>query len=137
MIRHPPRSTLFPYTPLSRSPFEPATNFAVVRVRQDLRGGESNVGGLITAVNRSVDAWSAPYLNRGAYAGAMDFMHRFPGLRYEIGGSVDFSRVTGSRQQITALQEDAVHYYQRPDADLPFDTTRTSLSGDAEDFRVA
>ena len=117
--------------------FEPATNFAVVRARQDLRGGESNVGGMITAVNRSVDTWTAPYLNRGAYAGAMDFMHRFPGRRYEIGGSVDFSHVTGSRQQITALQEDAVHYYQRPDAGLPFDTTRTSLSGDAEDFRVA
>ena len=117
--------------------FEPTSNFAVVRARQDLRGGESNVGGMLTAVNRSLDTWSAPYLNRSAYAGALDFMHRFPGRKYEIGGSLDFSRVAGSRQQITALQEDAVHYYQRPDANLPFDTTRTSLAGDAEEFRVA
>ena len=117
--------------------FEPTSNFAVVRARQDLRGGESNVGGMFTAVNRSLDSWSAPYLNRSAYAGALDFMHRFPGRKYEIGGSLDFSRVDGSRRQITALQEDAVHYYQRPDAGLPFDTTRTSLAGDAEEFRVA
>ncbi|HEY6853423.1 MAG TPA: DUF5916 domain-containing protein, partial [Gemmatimonadales bacterium] len=117
--------------------FEPTSNFAVVRARQDLRGGESNVGAMFTAVNRSLDSWSAPYLNRSAYAGALDFMHRFPGRQYEIGGSLDLSRVAGSPQQITALQEDAVHYYQRPDANLPLDTTRTSLSGDAEEFRLA
>src|SRR2546422_5166546 len=26
------------------------------------------------------------------------------------------------------------HYYQRPDAGLPFDSTRTSLAGDAEEL---
>src|SRR5207249_523789 len=33
-----------------------------------------------------------------------------------------------------ATQRDAVHYYQRPDAGLPFDSTRTSLAGDAEEL---
>jgi hypothetical protein len=34
------------------------------------------------------------------------------------------------------LQTDAVHYYQRPDADLPLDSNRTLLTGDAEEFRL-
>jgi hypothetical protein len=117
--------------------FEPGANYAVVRARQDLRGGESNIGAMITAVNRSVDTWSAPYLTRSAYAGAVDFTHRFPGKRYEIGGSLDFSSVSGSRRVITGLQEDAVHYYQRPDGGLRVDTTRTTLAGSDAELRVA
>ncbi len=111
---------------------EPATNYGVLRLRQDLRGGETTVGGVLTTVNRSNDSWSSPYLHSSAYVGAADFRHRFPGGRYEISGSVDFSRVAGSAQAIAATQRDATHYYQRPDAGLAFDSTRTSLSGDNE-----
>ena len=110
---------------------EPATNYGVLRLRQDLRKGESSVGGIITAVNRDNDPWSDPYLHSSAYVGGMDFRHRFPGGRYEFSGSVDFSRVAGSAQAIASTQLDATHYYQRPDA-LRFDSTRVSLSGDAE-----
>ena len=110
---------------------EPTTNYGVLRLRQDLRKGESTVGAIITSVDRSNDSWSAPYLHSSAYVGAMDFRHRFPGGRYELSGSADFSRVAGSAQAIAATQRDATHYYQRPDA-LRFDSTRTSLTGDAE-----
>jgi hypothetical protein len=110
---------------------EPTTNYGVLRLRQDLRGGESSVGGIVTAVNRANDAWSTPYLHSSAYVGAADFRHRFPGGKYELSGSVDVSRVAGSAQAIAATQRDAAHYYQRPDA-LRFDSTRTSLTGDVE-----
>ncbi|HLZ46199.1 MAG TPA: DUF5916 domain-containing protein [Gemmatimonadales bacterium] len=110
---------------------EPATNYGVLRLRQDLRKGESSIGGIITAVNRSLDSWSAPYLHSSAYVAAADFRHRFPGGRYELSGSFDYSRVAGSPQAIAATQRDATHYYQRPDA-MRFDSTRTTLSGDAE-----
>ena len=116
---------------------EPATNYGVVRLRQDLRGGETSVGGIVTTVNRDNDAWSAPYLHSSAYVGAMDFRHRFPGGRYEISGSVDFSRVAGSARAIAGTQQNATHYYQRPDAGLTFDSTRTSLSGDAQGLQFA
>ena len=115
---------------------EPATNFALVRLKQDLRNGSSSIGGMLTAVDRSLDAFSAPYLAREAYAGAVDFRHRFPKDMYEISGSVDVSRVEGTPTAIAAIQTDAVHYYQRPDAGLPLDTARTFLGGDAEEFRV-
>ena len=110
---------------------EPATNYGVVRLRQDLRGGESSIGGIVTGVNRDNDSWSTAYLHSSAYVGALDFRHRFPGGRYELSGTVDFSRVAGTAQAISNTQQSATHYYQRPDA-LRFDSTRTSLSGDAE-----
>ncbi|MGA2382759.1 MAG: DUF5916 domain-containing protein [Gemmatimonadales bacterium] len=116
---------------------EPGTNYAALRLRQDLRGGNSNVGLMFTGVNRNNDAFTSPYLSRSAYAGAVDFMHRFWKNNWQISGSVDLSRVAGSRQAIASLQEDAVHYYQRPDAGLPLDTMRTALSGDAEELHVA
>ncbi len=113
---------------------EPTTNYSVLRLRQDLRGGESTIGGIVTAVNRANDSWSSPHLRQSADVAATDFRHRFPGARYEIFGSLDLSHVTGSAQAIAATQQDAVHYYQRPDAGLPYDTTRTSLSGNAEEL---
>jgi uncharacterized protein DUF5916/cellulose/xylan binding protein with CBM9 domain len=111
---------------------EPTTNYGVVRVRQDLRGGESSVGGIVTTVNRDNDSWSSPYLHRSAYVGAADVRHRFKGGRYELSGSVDFSRVAGSAPAIALTQRNATHFYQRPDAGLSFDSTRTSLAGDAQ-----
>ena len=116
---------------------EPSTNFAALRLKQDLRQGKTSFGLMFTGVNRSNDSFSSPYLHQSAYAGAFDFRHKFLNDNYEISGSADLSRVAGSRQSIAATQEDAVHYYQRPDAGLPLDTTRTSLSGDAEELHIA
>jgi hypothetical protein len=115
--------------------FEPATNFAVVRARQDLRNGNSSVGGILTAVNRNVDSWSAPYLASSAYVAAVDFRHRLFENNYELSGSLDESHVQGSRAAILATQTNAVHYYQRPDAGLPLDSNRTELTGDAEEIK--
>src|SRR5213080_4796566 len=80
---------------------EPTTNYGVLRLRQDLRGGESSVGGIVTAVNRDNDAFTSPYLRRNAYVGAADFRHRFTGGRFEISGSLDLSRVAGSATRCT------------------------------------
>src|SRR5579859_7275268 len=116
---------------------EPATNYGILRLRQDLRGGETTVGGIVTAVNRDLDSFSSPYLRRSAYVGAVDFRHRFFNRTYEISGSLDFSSVAGTPAAIAATQRDATHYYQRPDAGLSFDTTRTSLGGDAQEIQFA
>jgi hypothetical protein len=117
--------------------FEPRTNFALVRVKQDLLGGNSTIGAIMTAVNRSLDSWSSPYLASSAYVGAVDFRHRFLQNNYEISGSLDASRVQGSRPAILAIQTDAVHYYQRPDGRFPLDSGRTVLAGDAEELKFA
>ena len=113
---------------------EPTSNYGVVRLRQDLRAGESSIGAIVTAVNRDNDLFTTQYLRHSAYVGAIDFRHRFPGGRYEISGSLDLSRVAGSDSAIAITQRDAAHYYQRPDA-LRYDPTRTSLSGDDESLQ--
>ncbi|HEX4681875.1 MAG TPA: DUF5916 domain-containing protein, partial [Gemmatimonadaceae bacterium] len=57
--------------------FEPRTNYGVARLTQEFRNGGSNVGAIVTAVNRETDRWSSPFLARDAYAAAVDFRHRF------------------------------------------------------------
>ncbi|MBI4502394.1 MAG: carbohydrate binding family 9 domain-containing protein [Gemmatimonadetes bacterium] len=123
--------------PAGDATLEPATNYAVVRSRQDWRDGESNVGLIATAVNRALDSWSQPYLRRDAYVGGVDFYHRFPGKRYQLSGQVNFSQIAGTPAVIAATQTDPVHYYQRPDAGLGYDPTRTSLAGNSAEFRFA
>ncbi|MGH7524868.1 MAG: DUF5916 domain-containing protein [Gemmatimonadales bacterium] len=115
---------------------EPATNYGVLRMTQDFRGGLSGIGMMFTGVNRDLDQFTTPFLNRDAYVGAVDFRHRFLGGQYQITGSVDWSRIDGGQQAIAATQLNLVHLYQRPDGPLEFDSTRTSLSGDAEELKL-
>jgi len=114
---------------------EPTTNYAAVRAQQDFRNGESGIGAMGTAVNRDLDQWTEGSLHRSAYVGAVDFRHRFFGRRYQISGSLDLSRVAGTPSAIAATQQDPVHYYQRPGAGVSYDSTRTSLAGDAEELK--
>ncbi|MGN6393801.1 MAG: DUF5916 domain-containing protein [Gemmatimonadales bacterium] len=115
---------------------EPASNYAVVRGNQDFRNGEGSVGFIATAVNRSLDEASAAFLHRSAYSGGLDARWRFHG-RYEVSGSLDLSRVEGDTAAIAATQRDPVHLYQRPDAGLDYDPTRTSLDGSNQEIRFA
>jgi hypothetical protein len=115
--------------------FAPATNYAVVRATQDFRKGSSSIGAMVTAVNRRLDEWSTPYLASSALAGALSARHRFLKNMYEVSAVFDRSRVQGSPQTILSLQRSGVHNYQRPDADLPLDSSRTVLSGDAQEFK--
>ncbi|HXW96909.1 MAG TPA: DUF5916 domain-containing protein, partial [Gemmatimonadales bacterium] len=98
--------------------------------------GDGSVGFILTAVNRSLDPSSAPYLHESAYTGGIDARHRFAG-RFEVSGSLDGSRVAGSPAAIALTQQDPVHLYQRPDGPLKFDSTRTSLSGTNLELRFA
>src|ERR1019366_2093206 len=120
----------------SHQTIEPQSNYAVVRLQQDLRKGQSGFGAIVTAVDRSLDSWTSDSLRRSAYVGGGDFRHRFGSGQYEVSGCVTASEVHGSAASIAALQSDAVHYYQRPDGALHYDSTRTSLGGDAEDIRI-
>jgi hypothetical protein len=115
---------------------EPATNYAVARGNQDYHDGDGSVGFIATAVNRSLDPASEPYLHRSAYTGGIDGRRRFAG-RFEVSGSLDFSRVAGSPDAIAQTQRDPVHLYQRPDGPLVYDSTRTSLSGTNLELRFA
>ncbi len=117
------------------STVEPRSNFAVLRVQQDLRGGEAGISFIATAVNRSLDEWTEPVLHRSAYATGLSFRNRFGGGDYEVAGSIATSRVAGTPDAILRTQRSAVHYYQQPGDDLVLDPARTSMTGHAEQIK--
>jgi hypothetical protein len=118
------------------STVEPRANYAVLRAEQDLRGGDAGIGWIATAVNRSLDQWSAPRLHESAYVTGMTLRSRFGGRNYEVAASVAASRVAGSAEAITRTQRSAVHYYQQPGDGLSLDSAQTSLSGYAAQLKV-
>lgn len=108
---------------------EPQTEYAVFRASQDFRKGESGVGTILTVVDRQLDDAAAARLRRQAVTGGLDMRHRFADGRYSLAASMATSVVRGTAAAIDRTQRNAVHYYNRPDAGLPYDPGRTSLSG--------
>ncbi len=114
---------------------EPFTNYAVLRVQQDLRGGEAGVSLIATAVNRSMDDLTSPYMHSSAYATGSSFRNRFHKGQYELAGQVTASYVTGSQEALYRTQRNSVHYFQQPGDNLQVDSSRTSLAGHAEQLK--
>ncbi|MFB6274192.1 MAG: DUF5916 domain-containing protein [Salinibacter sp.] len=110
---------------------EPTTHYGVVRVRKNLRGGRSTVGGIVTATNRpGLESRLADEMHRAAYTGGLDGRHRFGDETYEVKGSLLASQVRGTPSALLQTQTSAAHYFQRPDAEhVSVDSTRTRLSG--------
>lgn len=109
---------------------EPQTNYAVVRLQQDLAGGNSGVGLMLTNTARQTDEWTRNVLRNNAWTGGLDARHRFAGNRWQVSGQLAGSHVRGTAAAIAATQRSVVHLYQRGDADhLTYDSTRTSLAG--------
>jgi hypothetical protein len=98
-------------------------------VLQDFRGGDAGIGLIATAVNRSDDQWTRPYLHQAAYSAGATFRNRFSDRRYELAGQLAVSRVAGTPEAILRTQHHPVHYYQQPGDDIDVDSTRESLSG--------
>ena len=109
----------------------PTTHYGVARVRKNLRGGRSSIGGILTATNRpGLETRLADEMHRAAYTGGLDGRHRFADETYEVSGSFVGSQVRGTPEALLRTQTDAHHYFQRPDAEhVQVDSSRTSLSG--------
>ncbi|MFB6097760.1 MAG: DUF5916 domain-containing protein [Salinibacter sp.] len=113
-----------------RAVVAPRTNYGVARLRKNMRGGKSTVGGILTATNRFALPSRLGRMHEAAYAGGLDVRHRFADATYEASGAVYGSRVHGAPEALRATQRAPTHYFQRPDAaHLSFDSTRTRLSG--------
>ncbi|MDQ2767308.1 MAG: carbohydrate binding family 9 domain-containing protein [Gemmatimonadota bacterium] len=111
---------------------EPRSNYFVGRVQQELGAGKGNVGVMLTGVNRQLDNFAADSLRRTAYTGGIDFRRDFHAQDYRISGYVVKSQVAGSARSIALTQANSTHYFQKPGDRESYDTTRTSLGGDAE-----
>ena len=109
---------------------EPQTNYAVVRLQQDLAGGNSGVGLMLTNTTRQTDQWTRDILRQNAWTGGLDARHRFAQNRWQASAQLAGTHVRGTPEAIALTQRSAVHAYQRPDAaHLTYDSTRTTLNG--------
>jgi hypothetical protein len=111
---------------------EPLTNYAVGRVARDFRRGQSAIGGMFTATHRQIDDPTLAFLRGAAYAGAVDWHHRFGGGNYQFSGFLAGSSVHGDTLALQLTQRSPARYYQRPDAThVEYDPLRTALRGTA------
>jgi len=109
---------------------EPFGSFTVGRLHKDWDKGNTSLGGMLTSTHRWVGDSAVAFLPTQATTGGIDFTRHFADREWVLEASGVASRVTGDPAAILALQRNAVHYYQRPDAThLGVDPGRTSLTG--------
>lgn len=110
---------------------EPRSNYFVGRVRRELRGGNTMIGGMLSAAHRDLsDPAMADRLRSRGLVGGLDFEHLWDNRKWALTGYTAASGIAGRAGVITDAQHSSSRYYGRPDADyLEVDPTRTSLEG--------
>jgi len=109
----------------------PLTNYAMARVKRDLRGGKTAIGASATAVHRSLaDTGLDDLLHDQAYTAGAQLSHRWAKDAWALDLRTVGSYVHGTEAAIAETQTSQRHLFQRPDAQsFHLDPTRTSLSG--------
>lgn len=107
---------------------EPFTNYFVGRLQKDMNGGNTIIGGIVTAVNR--EHGLDDILHRSAYSGGIDFIQYWKNQTWYLRGNIVFSKVQGSKNVIVNTQRSFEHLFQRTDAnEFILDSNRTYLAG--------
>ena len=110
---------------------EPRSEYAVFGAQQELRGGATVVGGIVSAMHRNLPGdRSFDFLpSRAAYTG-VNFQHTWSERAWAFWGFLAGSYTAGSEEAMIRLQRGPNHYRQRPDAwGLGVDSSATSLTG--------
>ena len=110
---------------------EPRTTFGVVRAQQDFRGGQSRIGGIVTAERRSLpETGIFDHLSSSAYSAGVDFEHSWGDRKWALWGFFAGSHVVGDSTAITKIQRASNHYRQRPDLEWgTLDPSATTMTG--------
>jgi len=118
---------------------EPLTYYGVGRIQKDFNDGKQGIGMIATYTNRFFDDQNLKdQINRSALVGGLDGWQFLDSDKtYVLTGWGAFTHIAGDKAEITSLQENALHYYQRPAAsDVRLDTNSTVLDGYAARFTV-
>ncbi len=110
---------------------EPRSEYGVVRAVQELRGGQTLVGGIATLMHRNLPSdGTFDFLPSAAMATGVNFEHSWNARAWALWGFVAGTHVQGSEQAMMRLQRAPTHYFQRPDAyGLGVDSSATSMTG--------
>ena len=118
---------------------EPQTEYAVVRLQQEVGKQASTIGGTFTAMHRDVNTLPqlAGLLSREAMSGGVDWRIRMQQGRYAVSGWAGYSYVTGDTLAMTRIQRSSAHFFQRPDGGyLGYNTALRSLAGYTASIRA-
>ena len=110
---------------------EPLANYAIGRIKRDFRNGKTQVGALMTAVNRKLDGTGMEDdLHRSAYTGGAELKHRFASDAWNFSAKASGTYVHGAPEALQKTQRLIQHLYQRPDANyIEFDPNMTTMTG--------
>lgn len=117
---------------------EPATNYLVSRVRQDLNNGDTQIGGFFSSVNRMMEAsYLEDYIHESAYQIGIDGQHFWENRNWGASGVLSFSQVNGTENALLRTQMSSARFYNRIDSEYSsIDTTLTSLTGYYGEFSI-
>ncbi|HLO60268.1 MAG TPA: DUF5916 domain-containing protein [Bacteroidales bacterium] len=115
----------------TRPAVEPLTSYVVGRLQKVADKGNTQAGVMFTSVNRFINDVQLEILNKNAFVGGIDFLKYMRNREYFIDFKGMVSHITGEQSAMMALQRNALHYFQRPDAlnYLGVDSTIRSLTG--------
>jgi hypothetical protein len=106
----------------------PATQYFVARSTKTFDRGRTNVGTALTAVERDLGARLDSHFVKSATTFGLDLERREKRVRLTT--KVFASHLEGSPSAIQKVQENSVHYFQRPDArHLSLEPNRKTLDG--------
>ncbi len=111
---------------------EPPTYYGVFRLQKEIHSGRQGIGFISTGTTRRFKQDRLRVdMNSSAFSGGVDGWTFLDNSRtWVVTGWGGFSRVEGTRERITNVQENSRHYFQRPDAKaFGVDSNATSLSG--------
>jgi hypothetical protein len=116
---------------LKRFLAEPRSEYAVVGAQQELRGGATVVGGMLSMMHRDLPGdRSLDFLPSGAAYTGVNFQHTWKRREWAFWGFLAGSYTAGSEEAIIRLQRGPNHFRQRPDASgLGVDSSATRLTG--------
>lgn len=129
-----------------RREVEPLTNYAVARVRRNMRDGDVSIGAMATSVYRRFGYDSLTLLMpRHAEAGGVDWNVYWADQTYRLMGSFAVSQVSGDSAALSRIQRSSARYFDRPDHDggsngiftKSYDPSLTAMRGFAGYTRLA
>jgi len=116
----------------SKAEIEPLAYYGVVRTQKEFKDRRQGLGFMTTLAQRSFESDAMrDQLNRSSLMNGMDgWLFLDKNKVWVISGWSAMSLLSGTAARITALQQNSLHYFQRPDAEaFHLDTDATSLTG--------
>lgn len=123
----------------NRVSVEPQTEYAVVRLQQEVGTQASTIGGTFTTMRRNMSGLPqlSNVLSRDAISGGLDWRIRMQQGRYAVSGWAGYSYVAGDSLAMARVQRSSAHFFQRPDGGyLGYNTALRSLSGYTASIRA-